>query len=327
MEHLNSSVVTSNTFSAPSHLPHLPLNARGVAPAVVLSLCFLLGFPGNIAVTVLKPWQHLSILSQNLMLNLAVSDLLSLVTLPLWSYSLLYSWTFSLVACKLLAYLVYCSICSSLLTVMVLSIQRYLQVVQNRRLLLRKGARMVLLILLWLVAMILSTPYLVVQQLITHQNRTSCKHKFSSDSQRLALLLTEFTVGFTSCCIIAFTYFRLCRKVTQAAFFSNPPTIRLFTSIIMAYFSLWLPYHALNILGVAAIALKNEGLMKFFKDTGHIVTSLTFVNSCLNPILYAFNSEICQKSKLIIQKLRVPKTLPNTLGATAPQPSSELEGQ
>ncbi|XP_034383822.1 C-C chemokine receptor type 1-like [Cyclopterus lumpus] len=126
MDQLNSSVVTSN-ISSPGY-PPLTSWFSDLIASVVLSFCFLLGVPGNIAVITLRPnWEHLSDLSQILMLNLAVSDLLCLLTLPLWIYTLLYSWTFGLVTCKLLAYLVYCSLYGSLLTVTVLSVQRYLQ--------------------------------------------------------------------------------------------------------------------------------------------------------------------------------------------------------
>lgn len=96
-------------------LPHAHLLPPGT-PAVgsqrwLLPPCFLLRVPGNIAVIILKPnWQHLSSPGQSLTLNLAVSDLLCLLTLPLRVYTFLPGWTFGLVACKLLAYLVCCSL-------------------------------------------------------------------------------------------------------------------------------------------------------------------------------------------------------------------------
>ncbi|XP_037607453.1 leukotriene B4 receptor 1-like [Sebastes umbrosus] len=299
MEQLNSSVVLSNISSSPGHPYPVSWVSRGLIPAMVLLLCFLLGFPGNIAVIILRPnWQHLSTLSQRLMLNLAISDLLCLLTLPLWIYTLLYSWTLGLVTCKLLAYLIYCSVYSSLLTVTALSVQRYLQVVYPQRCFSQVGRRR-LLVLLWLVAMILSIPALVVRQLTTYQNWTSYKPHFSSPGQQISVLLAETLPGFVSIIVVVFAYSGLHRKVNQAVFFNNPQTTRLVTRIVVVFFVLWVPYHIVNVLGVAAISLKNDGLLKFCMASWNIVGALIFVNSCLNPLLYAFASRnmctVCRK--------------------------------
>ncbi|XP_054475042.1 leukotriene B4 receptor 1-like [Anoplopoma fimbria] len=288
MEQLNSSVVPSNISSSPGPPPSASWVFTGLIRVLVMSLCFLLGVPGNIAVIILRPnWQHLSSLSQSLMLNLAVSDLLGLLTLPLWIYASLYGWTLGLVTCKLLAYLVYCSVYGSLLTVTALSVQRYIQVVKLQKCFDQVGKKR-LLVLFWLIAMILSIPSLVVRQLITDEHWTTCESYFSSSSQQIAVLLTESLTGFASITVVVFSYISLHRKVNQAAFFNNPQTTRLVTSIIVTFFVLWMPYHITNVLGVAAIWLKNNSLLKSCMDSMYIVRALVFVNSSLNPLLYAF---------------------------------------
>ncbi|XP_059213006.1 C3a anaphylatoxin chemotactic receptor-like [Centropristis striata] len=299
MEQLNSSLVLSN-ISSPGHPPPASWDSRGLVPSVVLSVCFLLGVPGNIAVIVLKPnWQHLSSLSQTLMLNLAISDLLCLLPLPLWIYPLLYNWTFGLAACKLLTYVMYCSVYSSLLTVTVLSVQRFVQVVKLQKRFDQVGKRR-LLVLLWLAVMILSIPSLVVRQVTKDQQWTKCESQCSSKTQEVAVLLEKSLLGFVSISVVVLTYIGLHRKVNQAAFFNNPQTTRLVTSIIVTFFVLWMPYNILHVLRVAAISLKNDDLMKFCMDRLDIVGSLTYVNSCLNPLLYAFASRnictVCQKN-------------------------------
>ncbi|XP_068565325.1 leukotriene B4 receptor 1-like [Cebidichthys violaceus] len=298
MDELNSSVVTSN-MSSPEHPPLVSWVSTGLIPALVLSLCFLLGVPGNIAVIILRPnWQHLSSLSQTLMLNLAVSDLLCLLSLPLWIYTLLYSWSLSLVTCKLLSYLVYCCIYGSMLTVTVLSVQRYLQVVQLQKCFDQVGKKR-MLGLLWLIAMILSIPSLVVRQLISDQHLITCDSHFSSPAQRVAVLLSETLPGCVSITVLVFSYISLHRKVNQAAFFNNPQTTRLVTSIIVTFFVLWMPYHITNMVSVAAIWLQNDSLLKSCTDILKIVRALVFVNSFMNPLLYAFASRnmctVCQK--------------------------------
>ncbi|XP_039455007.1 C-C chemokine receptor type 4-like [Oreochromis aureus] len=182
MAQLTTTVNTLNFSSTPGYSPKISWST-GVAPTVVMSICFLLGFPGNIAVIILKPdWETMSNLSQSLMLSLAVSDLLCMLTIPVWIYSLLNNWMIGLVSCKLIMYFVYCTIYGSLLTVTLLSVQRYLQVVHLQRSLNRVEAWK-LLVPLWLAAMILSTPELVVRKLVEQQHWTICKNKHSSDGQ------------------------------------------------------------------------------------------------------------------------------------------------
>uniref|UniRef100_A0A3P9CC11 G-protein coupled receptors family 1 profile domain-containing protein n=1 Tax=Maylandia zebra TaxID=106582 RepID=A0A3P9CC11_9CICH len=274
MAQLNSTNITYNISSCPGYSPSFFLEPRRLLPVVVLSTCFLLGFPGNIAVIILKPnWENMSNLTQSLMLNLAVSDLLCLATLPIWIYYFVCSWTLGLAGCKLMSYLMYCSVYGSLLTVTVMSIQRYLQVVHLQRSLPQVGASL-LLVPLWLSAMILSVPALVVRQLVEQPHWFYCKHQYFSEGQSIAVLLTEILVGFVLFSIIVFSYISLYREVNRTAFFNNQQTTRLITSIIVTFLA-----YGCHIY-----------LLKFCEDTWNAVGTLTFLSSTMNPLLYTFTS-------------------------------------
>lgn len=308
MDHYVSSMPTSNV-SSQGLLPPRTWKSSGLIPALLVSFCFLLGFPGNIAVILLKPnWQNMSHLSQSLMLNLAISDLLSLLTLPLWIYALLKTWTFGILTCKLLGFLVYCSLYGSLLTVTVLSVQRYNVVVHQRRY--NKVQKRLILILLWVVATTLSIPALVVEQLQTNNQWTYCYPQFSSQAQGVAVLLSETTCGFVSLSVVAYSYICLRRKVKKATFFNNPPSTRLMTSIIVNNFLLWSPLHTINMLALGAISFNNKSLLKFCVDIWDIVKGTAFLNNCLNPLLYAFTSHrICTFQKQEeLQQIRPSQT-------------------
>uniref|UniRef100_A0A3P9JRX0 G-protein coupled receptors family 1 profile domain-containing protein n=1 Tax=Oryzias latipes TaxID=8090 RepID=A0A3P9JRX0_ORYLA len=204
-----------------------------------------------------------------LMLSLAVSNLLCLLTIPFGMYALLVSWTLGPVnSCKLLTFFAYCSSYGSRLTVTVLSVQRYLLVVHQKNWTHQTGVRL-LLVLLWLVSIILSIPPLWI-----------------------TVLLVEGLVGFTIFFLAVFSYTRLQKKVKQAAFFNNPQTTRLVTSIIMSLLVFWVPYLFFNVLCAAAIFLHNEEFFKYCLKALFTVKTLLFVNSCLNPVLYAFTSHI-----------------------------------
>uniref|UniRef100_A0A668AIX1 Zgc:194202 n=1 Tax=Myripristis murdjan TaxID=586833 RepID=A0A668AIX1_9TELE len=299
MEQLNFTAVTTNFSNISSTLAPLQVvsrNSRHLVTGIVLSLCFVLGVPGNLAVIVFlwRNSQQLSSLSRSLMLNLAVSDLMCLITLPLWSYALLNTWIFGSVACKVLTYVVYCGIYGSLLSVTTLSIQRYLQVVwlQNR---LNQVGQMGVLVPLWIMEIILAIPAPIVRDVVENDSWTYCIFIFSSDAQEIAYLLIEVLLGFIfPFSIMAFAYIRLHYKVNQTEFFNNPRMTRLVTSIIVIFFVLWIPYHIVNVLNVAAILLRNQVLLKSVMGIGSITGALTFLNSCLDPLLYAFASKnIC----------------------------------
>lgn len=101
---------------------------------------------------------------------------------------------------------------------------------------------------------------------------------------------------------------------------------KLITSIIVTFVSLWVPYFVIDVLGVAAISLKNEALLTFCEDSWNTVGARTFVNGAVNPLLYAFTSDrlstMWQKiAENLIQKFRIAQTLPESRDITT-EPAS-----
>ncbi|KAJ0026956.1 hypothetical protein NQD34_017956, partial [Periophthalmus magnuspinnatus] len=251
----------------------------------LMSLCFFVGIPGNIAVLILRPnWHQLSGLTQCLMMNLTMSDLLCLVTLPLWIHTVFYDWALGVVGCKIVTFLVYCSLYSSLLTITSLSVQRYVQVVHPQRCIQFKKR---LLVLMWLISMILSIPMLVVRQIMkVNQKNIDCIPKYSSDAQLVTVLLTECFFGISSFTITTCAYILLNRKLNQAIFFNNPSTIKLVTTIIVTFFVFWMPYLIFNFVTIRGILSNNLNIISFYYSNFNIFASLTFINSTINPLLY-----------------------------------------
>lgn len=311
--------LSNSTDSNISSIPGLHPSQCRLASAVMLSLFFSVGVPGNIAVIILKPnWEHLSSLTQSLMLNLAVSDLLGLLTLPFWIDAALYGWKFNSVFCKLLAYGTSCSICGSQLTVIGLSVQRYLLVVHQYKF--RQVPNRLLLVLLWLIAGIMCIPNLMIWKLesksVPNQQWTEFQLKCSSRTQCLAVLMTENITGMISLFIVVFSYICVCRKVNQSAFFNNPQTTRLITNIVVSFVVFWTPYYSIKVLAIVGVSHGYTEPDDFFIDTWIIVTSVLHVYKCLNPFLYAFTSrkfcKVCIKLEPTDLEQRVPDTATTT---------------
>ncbi|XP_035275486.1 leukotriene B4 receptor 1-like [Anguilla anguilla] len=284
MQHLNTSSSNSTFW-----------NIDQVAPSVVLGLCCLMGVPGNIAVIVVIVRRYKSEnFTLKLMLNLAVSDLLSLITLPMWIYALLYGWVFQCLTCKLITYFIYCNLYSNLLTVTLMSVQRYLAVLYPQYWARLRGmGERVLLVTLWGLSGVLASPMIVNRDVVVLKDKGqySCIRKFRSDGEAVAVLLMETLLGFVvPFSILVTSYFCLHKKVNQTAFFRNQRMTRLVTSIVVTFFILRSPFHVINVLEISSIMLKSRSLLKFSEVAQNLTGALTFINNCVDPFLYAFSS-------------------------------------
>ncbi|XP_048886847.1 leukotriene B4 receptor 1-like [Brienomyrus brachyistius] len=275
----------------------LGILTEAVAPSVVLGLCFLIGVLGNITVIVviLRHFKRENF-TMKLLLNLAASDILCLISLPVWIYELFYGWSFGNIGCKLMRYMVFCSLYGSLLTVTLMSVQRYVQVLYSQYWVrLRGTGERVLLVSVWVVACVLASYSIVLGKMLSKGQIPQCKFSYSSDGQRLAVLLSQTLLGFViPFSVMVTSYCCLHKKVKQRTFFINQRTKRLVISIVVTFFIFWIPVHVVSVTEIFSILLKSSHLAtsakleKFCSSSSNIVGSLSFINSCINPFLYAF---------------------------------------
>lgn len=162
--HLN----TSPPPSAPLCTDWHPVPVTAVIPAIYSVICVLGTIANALAVCVLA---HASAsrrtVANTFMLNLCVSDLLFLLSLPLWAvyYSQGYNWSFGWVACKVCGTLLNLNLYASIFFITCMSIDRYLAIVcplhsQSARN--PKRARLTC-ILVWLLACACSAPTLYLR--------------------------------------------------------------------------------------------------------------------------------------------------------------------
>ncbi|KAM9446912.1 leukotriene B4 receptor 1-like [Clarias gariepinus] len=270
-----------------------PASTGNLIASSVLSVCFILGVPGNIAVVVrLAGWLKGGSFTPRLMLSLATSDLLTLLSLPFWIWSLLQGWAFGLVLCKFLSYLVYLSLYCSILCVILMSVQRYLQVLHPERWkkLGRKGKK-ILLSGMWIISGILSS-YALVQRTLSldREGRLQCKRCYRTDGEKVATLIWEILLFVVSFPIIAYFYFHLYQGVHNSALFSSNLMTKLVTRIVACFFIFWIPFHINNIVLIIAVLLGNDNLLRYAEAGDNITAALSFINTCVNPFLYAFSA-------------------------------------
>lgn len=264
---------------------------------VILGLSFLVGAPGNLLViwTILR---HVKQRSHTvvLILHLAVADLLVLITLPIWIYSLAQSWVFGEAFCKTLVYIINACMYSSVFLITLMSVERFVAVrypfaSAGWR---RKKALNKVLLALWTMAFLFSIPVIPTQIVDNESGEEHCLYReYSSVTQELVCVLLETLVGYIlPFSILVVCYGCLCSRITQMTFKSKRKSTVLIASVVVVFAICWTPHHIGNILSLIILAVRNSDSANNIESVRSTMTfiagAMVFISSTVNPILYMF---------------------------------------
>ncbi|KAJ7986159.1 hypothetical protein DPEC_G00347890 [Dallia pectoralis] len=266
-----------------------------VVPSVVMGFCCMVGIPGNVMVLIiLRRTFESGNFTMLLMLHLALCDLLALVCLPLAIYNIMRAWALEATTCKMLFFLIHCSLNCSVLTITLLSVHRNIQVLypHSWARLGRVGEK-ALLVALWGLSGTIASPALSVRDVReqTSNGSGSCTTHYQSSGQEIAILLIQTIFGFIfPSCIMVTSYLYLHRRVSQAARSRQCRLTKLVTYIVVSFFCFWTPLHVFNLLALGNVFMKSTVVEDVCPTAWDILFAFTLINSCLNPFLYAFAS-------------------------------------
>ncbi|XP_077148588.1 C5a anaphylatoxin chemotactic receptor 1-like [Ranitomeya variabilis] len=255
-------------------------------------LVFLLGVPGNSLVLWITAFEMKHSVNTIWFQNLAIADLLCCLSVPvnIMNISLGY-WPLGLFACKFIPSILLINMYASILLLTMISIDRCAMVMnpvwcQNSRTL-RKAY--LACAILWILAIILSSPSLVFRNVKEYQGRIKCvvdyrilrfQRQKVEDSIAICRLLLGFVMPFL---VIIGCYTLLIHRV-KLRFTQNTKTIRVSIVVIIGFFVCWLPYHVSGtIIAMSAVSSPYyQPTLNLF----NIFIALAFMNSCINPIIY-----------------------------------------
>lgn len=280
-------------------------------PAIYM-LVFLLGTTGNGLVlwTVFRTSREKRRSADVFIASLAVADLTFVVTLPLWAtYTYQeYDWTFGTFACKLSSYLVFVNMYASVFCLTGLSFDRYLAIVRpvaNARLRLRVSGAMAMAVL-WVLAALLATPVLIFRATGDMDNSThvQCYMDYSlvatPNSEwawEVGLGVSSTTVGF----VVPFTVMLTCyffialtiaghfRKERIDGLRKRRRLLSIIVVLVVTFALCWMPYHLVKTLYILGNVMQWPcDFDLFLMNVYPYCTCISYINSCLNPFLYAF---------------------------------------
>lgn len=280
---------------------------------IVYSLAFVLGVVGNGIVIWVTGFKMKRTVNTVWFLNLAVADFLFTAFLPLSvAYTAMgFHWPFGQFMCKFNSTLSFLNMFASVYILVVISVDRCVSVVrpiwaQNHRNVSRAS---VVSFGVWLFALVLSSPYFVFKDTAPDHispNIINCFNNFAlSDDyetpavvelrtlRHRAMIITRFLIGFVVPFVIIVSCYaviihRLQRNRSMSGRTGRP--FKIIAAVITAFFLCWSPYHILVLIEmVNHMRTKFSSTLQYVTTVGiPIATSLAFLNSCLNPLLYVF---------------------------------------
>ncbi|XP_062259952.1 C-C chemokine receptor type 9a [Platichthys flesus] len=261
----------------------------------------LVGGAGNLAVVwmYLNLRQRLKTMSDVYLLNLAVADLLFLVTLPLWAAEASHGWNFGRALCKVNSALYKVNLFSSMLLLTCISVDRYVVIVQttkahNSQLERRRHSRLVC-VGVWLLALLLATPELVFANTVNVDSQPYCRMVYPpSLGNRTKILVLSILVSmgfFLPFIIMAFCYSVIVAKLINTRNFQKHKAMRVILVVVVVFIMSQLPYNGVLVMmatQASNMTMTDCEVVKRFDIVGHVLKSLAYLHACLNPFLYAF---------------------------------------
>nr|ANJ60570.1 C-C chemokine receptor type 9-like protein [Rachycentron canadum] len=261
----------------------------------------LVGGAGNLAVVwiYLNFRRRLKTMSDVYLLNLAVADLLFLVTLPLWAAEASHGWSFGSALCKLNAALYKVNLFSSMMLLTCISVDRYVVIVQttkaqNSKVERRRRSRLVC-IGVWLLALLLALPELVFATTAEVDLQQYCRMVFPAHlGNRTKILVLSLQVSMGFCLpfiIMTFCYSVIVSTLLNTRSFQKHKAMRVILAVVVVFVLSQLPYNGVLVMETAQasnMTMTDCEQMKRFDVAGQVLKSLAYTHACLNPFLYAF---------------------------------------
>ncbi|XP_030595747.1 cysteinyl leukotriene receptor 1 isoform X1 [Archocentrus centrarchus] len=282
---------------------------RNQVYSTAYSLITVLGLVGNgFALVVLVRTYRQSSPFHVYMLNLAVSDLLCVMTLPL---RVLYyvkkgDWNQGDFLCRISSYALYVNLYCSIYFMAAMSVTRFLAIVfpvQNLRLVTENRARLVCGAI-WVVICLLSSPFLISgQKFDPVTNKTKCFEPpppGKSLTKLITLNYVSLMIGFVlPFLIILLCYAGIVRTLlsrTHAARRqrgTGTKAIRMIVIVLLTFLVSFMPYHVQRTVHLNSLSRANATHCETVSMQKSVVVTLCLAaaNSCFDPLLYFFSGE------------------------------------
>lgn len=307
--------------------PRAHLHGSNIFLPILYYLIFFTGFFGNLFVisVVGSKGRRGGRLVDTFVVNLALADLVFVLTLPLWAISASQDgyWNFGTNGnrlCKLSSYVIAVNRFSNIFFLTCMSIDRYLAVVKlmDSRYLRSSQCIRVTCAAVWSSSLVLGIPSLVYRKVVESGDGLRCVEDNSS-SVFLGLSLIMALLTFVCpVLIIVVCYGSIVEHLNKHCVVAANPraearrrhSLKMVLSIIVAFVVSWLPFNIFKVIIIGS-QLSNADLScetRAWQRNGLLISCcLAFLNSCVNPAIYFFLDHHFRRRAEILYKTCIGK--------------------
>ncbi|XP_068838505.1 C-C chemokine receptor type 1 [Capricornis sumatraensis] len=269
------------------------------------SVVFVIGLIGNILVVlVLMQYKRLRSMTSIYLLNLAISDLIFLFTLPFWiDYKVKDDWVFGDAMCKLLSGFYFMGLYSEIFFIVLLTIDRYLAIVHAVFALRARTVTfgIVTSIVTWVLAILASVPGLYFSKTQWEFTHYTCSLHFPPESftkwkqfQALKLNILGLILPLL---VMIVCYTGIIKILLRRPNEKKAKAVRLIFVIMIIFFLFWTPYN----LSVFVSAFQ-DSLFTYKCEQSRqldlaiqVTEVIAYTHCCVNPVIYVFVGERFRK--------------------------------
>ncbi|XP_041851703.1 lysophosphatidic acid receptor 6a [Melanotaenia boesemani] len=312
---MNNSSIPFNTVTQHLSAHNCSKNDEFKYPlySTVFSIVFVIGLITNVvAIYIFTCSLKLRNETTTYMMNLVVSDLLFVFTLPLRVfYFINRNWPFGGMLCKVSVSLFYTNMYGSILFLTCISVDRFLAIVypfRSRMLRTKRNAKIVCTAV-WVLVLSGSLPTgFLLDSTRNKENATYCFENFSSNQWKSHLskvVIFIETVGFiiplllnVCCSIIVLQTLRRPQTISQGGKINKKKILQMIIVHLSIFCFCFIPFNV-NLVFYALVRTKTlEGcyVESVVRTIYPIALCIAVSNCCFDPIVYYFTSETIQNS-------------------------------
>ncbi|NXJ09145.1 CCR2 protein, partial [Odontophorus gujanensis] len=268
------------------------------------SLVLIFGFIGNILVIlILVKYKKLKSMTDIYLLNLAISDLLFVFSLPFWAYYASHDWIFGEALCRILSGVYLLGFYSGIFFIILLTIDRYLAIVHAVFALKARTVTYGILtsIVTWAVALFASVPGIVFHRTQKENAQYTCSAHYPSDdliNWKHSYILKMNILGLIIPMIIMiFCYSQILKTLLRCKNEKKQRAVRLIFVIMIFYFIFWTPFHIASFVHTfqTSFFYPDCDIQSELEKTIQVTETISMIHCCINPVIYAFVGEKFRK--------------------------------